>query len=530
MFRNLVKKIGEYPLTFETWLLSALGIIFIRIFLEQYSNNLAGHFVLIDVPTIVQYAASFMTILLSSTAVLLYFTKKSLREVSALALFAFTIILTAPLFDLILSAGKGYKIYYLFLNIRDLALAFISEFWSTVPNGMTFGIRIEIALVIIASFFLIYISTKNAVRSVVGALLIWFSIFLVDCLPSFLGIFQSGSIPHFIQQSILSSNIIVNSTFSLSSGFERLYDIGFDSLMTQANIIIALFALILICIFGYREKAKIMLGNIRPERILHYALLVVGGAILGGGRYFFYSWVNDLSLLTTMLAFAAAWISAVCINDINDKEIDAISNQYRPLPQGSFSDSEFYVLARIFLIIALVSAYAASLYGLFFVILFSFVFYLYSSGPMRLKRHFVSGALVIGIASISAILSGFFLSIQSRELFSFPPLLVITLIVLFGFSSMVKDIKDYAGDYSNGIRTLPVVVGLKASKIIIATIISFSILGISIYLHNWLLIAASAIASLLIWIILLAKNYKETYFFIVYLVYLAVCMIVFLMR
>lgn len=530
MFRELIKKLSAYHITFETWILSVSGIICIRIFLEQYSNNIAKHFVLIDLSTIVQYGVSFLTILLSCIAIIMFFTKRPLGEIFSLTLFVFPIILTPPIFDLLLSHGKGYGIHYIFLPLKDLTYAFLTDFWSTTDHGMTSGIRIEILFLITSSFALIYTYTKNILRSLMGSFFIYLSIFVLVSVPSFLGILQNDSIPHFIEQSILRSNIINNSTFSQQLGFGRLLDIGFNSLMTQVNLMVALAMTIVMCVLGYKEKFKIILRNSRPERILHYSLLIVMGVILGGGKSFFYSWVNILSLCMTIIAFTAAWLAAVCINDIHDREIDLISNKNRPIPSGLFTDNEFRSLARIFLLFSLVSAYVSSLYGLFFVILFSFVYYLYSTEPLKFKRHFISGAMVIGIASVSCILSGFFLSQNSRELFSFPPLAVLTLVLLFGFSSMVKDLKDYEGDLSNGIKTLPVIIGLKSSKILIASIISLSMIGISLYLRDWVIIVASIITSIFVWAVLLAKNYKEKRFFIVYLGYLVVCAAVLLFR
>lgn len=517
---GMIEKMYSFPLTFETWITTVMGIIFVRIFLEQYSNNLDKHYVLIDISTIVQYSASFIAILLAVTAVMLFITKKSLREVASLTLYSFPIIWTAPIFDLIFSGGKGYNIHYLFLSGRDLVMAFFTEFWTTTADGMTYGIRVEIAIILIASFITIHLITRKASRALLGTVLIWLSIFIVDCIPSFLGLFQGGSVSTFIQDSIVNSNIIGNSVFSAQLGFARLFDIGFNSLMTQANLLIAFVAIILICIFGYKEKAKVLLRNARPERILHYVLLIIMGVILGGGKVFLQSWVNVLSLFMTMIAFALAWCSAVCVNDVYDVSIDEISNATRPLPRKLFSKDEFRSLARILLIIALVTAYSASLYGLFFVALYSFVFYLYSAEPLRLRRHFVSGALVIGFASISALLSGFFISIRTHELFAFPPLGILILIILFGFSSMVKDIKDYEGDRANGVRTLPVLMGLRKSKVAIALVVSISLIGVSYFLYDWLIIGAAVVASVLIWIVLLAKVYREKNFFLIYLAFL----------
>ncbi len=530
MFSKLIDKINSNSITFESWFLSALGIIFVRIFLEQYSNNIANHFVLIDPSTIVQYSVSFIAILLWCMAVILYFSKKSIREISLISLFGFIIICTPPIIDLLISKGSGYNIHYIFLNNKDLFLAYITGFWSTASNGMTYGIRIEIIISVLACFGLIYTYTKNISKSIIASIVMYSGIFFVDCIPSFLGLLQGNTIINFIRYGILNSRIVDNSIFSINSyGMNRLFEIGFNSLMIQINIIFIIISILLICLFAYRDKARIILGNARPERILHYSLLVVLGAIFGGID-FFHSWVNILSLFMTVLAFVFAWLSAVCVNDIHDENIDLISNTNRPIPLKLFTKDEFYTLTRIFLILALLCAYGASLYGLFFVILYSFIFYIYSAYPIKLKRHYIGGIITIGIASISSISAGFFLSNPSKELLSLSPTLLLFSALLFGIGSMIKDLKDYDGDKANNIKTLPVVMGLKNSKIIIASLISISLIGASLYIGEKIIITSSIIASIIIWKVLSAKIYKEINFFITYIAFLIICILVFIFK
>jgi 4-hydroxybenzoate polyprenyltransferase len=519
---KLIKRISSLPLTIESWLLSAIGIILVRIFLEHYSSNEVGRYVLIDASTIVHYTTFFFSALLISTLALMLFSKKSLKESAALTLFGFMIIWLPPILDLVISKGNGFVMHYLFVSGKDLATAFPSLFWSTSSTGITYGIRVEILLVMLGLFYITYSSTKNIARSVMSSIFFYTCIFVLVSLPSVLGLFQEYSIPRFIADSVLESKVIDNSAYPDQFGYERLLDVGFNSVMTQVNLLIILLTTVVICLVGYKEKFIILLSNSRPERILHYSLLIIIGTLFGIGSNFFFSWVNVLSLVMTLFAFIFAWLTAVCINDIYDKEIDDVSNNNRPISKGLFTKSEFYSLSIIFTGISLVSAYASSRYGLFFVIAFSSIYYIYSTEPLRLKRHWISGALAIGFACLMAILAGFFLSSQSKVLTDFPLPIALALVIAFGLGSMVKDVKDYEGDKLAGMKTLPVLIGLPKAKTVIAVIVSAGLLGVAYYFATPPLIVSAIIASIFIWKILRAPVYKERDFFITYLSFLIV--------
>lgn len=525
---NILKRIAALPFTIESWLLSAVGIILIRIFLEHYSSNETGRFVLIDASTVVHYVSFFIAVLLMSTFVLMLFSKRPLKESASIALFGFMIIWLPPVLDLIISGGGGYVMHYLFLPFRELAQAFFTLFWSTGTSGITYGIRIEIALVLAGSFAIVYFYTKSLLRSLSAVLVLYIGIFALVSIPSVLGLFQDRSVSRFIEESIVDSRIIDNSSYPEQPGYIRVLDVGFNSVMTQVNLAVALLMSILICFVGYRDKLSVLFGNSRPERILHYSLLIVIGTLFGGGPAFFASWINVLSLLMTVTAFVFAWLVAVCINDIYDKEIDEISNANRPIPQGQFSSSEFYSISIVFTLFSFVAAYSSSMYGLFFVLAFSFAYYIYSAEPLRLKKHWIPGALIIGFACITTLLAGFFLSSPSKDFLTFPPLLTLLLIVIFGFGSMVRDIKDYDGDKKAGISTLPVLIGLNKAKAVIALIISLSFLGIAFYFGDIPLIVSAILASGFIWKVFFSKIYKERDFFIAYLSFLIIFIIVFL--
>lgn len=390
MFRELVRKISQSPITIESWLLSALGIILVRVFLEQYSNYIPKHFVLIDLSTLIQYSTSFIAILLWCTVIVIIFTKKSLRESSNIALFGFLIILTGPIIDII--------------------------------NHGSYGVKFEIIIAMVGCFSLIYIQTKNIFKSFCGSVLLYLGIFIITNILVFFGLFVDDSAVNFIKRSIMDSAIINNSVFSIQPGFSRLFEVGLNSLISQFNIVFSFISLILICIFSYREKIEILLKKISYKNIAYYATATIIGVLIGEGIPFFYSWINVLSLIMTVFGFSLALIATV---DLAEDKV------------------EFSSVTKILIVISFLSAYSASLYGIFFVILFALLFYTLSSDPLKINEYYLGKVSIMGLASITTLLTGFFLANISNEIFKISPQLVLLFGLIFGIGSNIKDTRFY---------------------------------------------------------------------------------------
>ena len=79
------------PITFESWIISYIGIVLVRTFFEHFPSFQPGHFVLIDLPTIVHYAASYLAITVTLMVILLFFGKTDIQEVSVIAIFIYSL-------------------------------------------------------------------------------------------------------------------------------------------------------------------------------------------------------------------------------------------------------------------------------------------------------------------------------------------------------------------------------------------------------------------------------------------------------
>jgi 4-hydroxybenzoate polyprenyltransferase len=84
----------------------------------------------------------------------------------------------------------------------------------------------------------------------------------------------------------------------------------------------------------------------------------------------------------------------------------------------------------------------------------------------------------------------------------------------------IRDIKDVEGDKKAGITTIPVLLGLKKSKKIIAGIVVFLFLSIPWYLNVRFLAVPSIIFSLLSWYFITKEKHEEWKCYAVYGSYL----------
>jgi 4-hydroxybenzoate polyprenyltransferase len=226
------------------------------------------------------------------------------------------------------------------------------------------------------------------------------------------------------------------------------------------------------------------------------------------------------SYLLAIVALVAAGMFSICQNDIYDEKIDVISNPERPLASGILSKNDMETASKIFLLFAVLAAYASSMYVLFFTCLMLFIYFIYSNPPLRLKRFGILNSFLVSLACTGAVLDGFFLANADKSILAFPFSLVLGIIIFHTIVANIRDIKDFEGDRVEGIKTLPVLLGLNKSKKMIAGSICFFYLLIPWYFHISFLIIPAIVAVILSWYFITKKDYKEWKGFAVYMIYL----------
>jgi geranylgeranylglycerol-phosphate geranylgeranyltransferase len=171
--------------------------------------------------------------------------------------------------------------------------------------------------------------------------------------------------------------------------------------------------------------------------------------------------LNPAIYFLTGLAAALTAAAGNVINDIYDIEIDRINRPGRPLPSGEVPvpvANAFY----IFLIFSsLITAFYINISAVFMVAVVSMALTLYAS---RLKRlPFIANIIVAFITGLVFVFGGIAANNINNAYIPAAFAFLINLV-----RELLKDIEDIKGDQAAGIRTLPIVAGIKGSVRIIS--------------------------------------------------------------
>lgn len=163
--------------------------------------------------------------------------------------------------------------------------------------------------------------------------------------------------------------------------------------------------------------------------------------------------------LGAALVVALLWLGTALINDLADLGVDAISNPNRPLPSGRIAPGEALRWALGAQAAALfLTAVEGSLGALLLALTGTVLGHAYSLPPLRLRRSGVMANGIIGAGVVMAMTGGMMAQGPASEV---GLMTAGALGLLAAAASMVKDFKDLDGDRAAGVRTLPVLVGVR---------------------------------------------------------------------
>jgi hypothetical protein len=182
-FKNTSERIENYPLALPKYIALFIALLSIRLCLEFFANHR-----LFNADDVLHIGLWFIFIILAFVLQLQYFSKTSIDKIIKLVVCCFSIALSAPIIDLIVSQGKFSKMNYLSINsTSDFIKAYFSIGGASLSRGATIGIRIEIILLVLASFNYIYIRTNNLIRAILGTTSVYTVLFLTGVIPLFIG-------------------------------------------------------------------------------------------------------------------------------------------------------------------------------------------------------------------------------------------------------------------------------------------------------------------------------------------------------
>ncbi|MFP4050469.1 MAG: UbiA family prenyltransferase [Thermoplasmata archaeon] len=266
------------------------------------------------------------------------------------------------------------------------------------------------------------------------------------------------------------------------------------------------------------EQAKLIIKDIRPDRLLHYELMFILGIVLAvditdATLHF----PHDLFKLgVVVISITLGVLYSIFVNNIEDIEIDKVTNKERPLISGDFDERTYKNLSWAILFVIFLYAFSISEVFLFLLLTYIASYFIYSAQPLRLKRIPFLSKGFISINSLLLVLGGYHL--VNGSLASFP--VEVTLLFMIAFTAVMNfiDIKDYEGDKAVGIKTLPVLMGLKNSKILIGVFFLLTFLGAYFIFSELIMLIPLALFGIVELYFVTREDYREEYVFTTYLI------------
>jgi 4-hydroxybenzoate polyprenyltransferase len=480
-----IESIESSSVPFTYILLTFCSAVFLRNILESFSTGVTVSF-----NTFSHFSYFFISIALSLILLFRLALGHEVGKIARIILPSFLVLLLPPIVDLILSSGKGYSMSYLLPGRHgDLLTRFITFTGDFSGSGITPGMKTEIALILAASLVYFYSKTSRILKSLVCVFLIYLLFFLYALVPFF-----------------------VEWCYGL---FERSH-----SFSSQDFIYLYLFFIyvqgIVLVYLSNKRYFRLAVKDIRIFRLIHYTLMFALGIVLGlKSDMFTLTFRSIFHFLFIPISILFASLFSVITNNITDLKIDRVSNPDRLLANNMVEINDYKRMAWCFLIVSLFTAAMVNFMTFFMISVCIAGYFLYSMPPVRFKRVPLLSKLVISFNSLMMVMLGFSIVHGSRV--DFPNVLYPILLIGFTIATNFIDLKDYEGDRQAGIKTIPTLLGLRKSKIIIGLFFLFSYIFASVKVGNLylsILLIAIGVSQLLF---MVRSNYDERPVFVLYL-------------
>ncbi len=531
------------PLSVGSWFVGVSAVFMVRFFLEAMTSPSSTRILATDASSLLHYYVFFMAFAFVFMIFLFYALPSWRKAIPGFTVAALASIFIAPIIHFVMSPSYGVAIAYVFEPPLETLISLLTFFGPLSGSGISLGIRIEVVIILLSIFGLVYVESRKISRSLLYTALLYLIIFFFLALPSIINIVAVGfgvggyfGVPlDFFASSVNKSLTVTNhihQTLSYASE-TRFLEVGFNYLIGKFFFIILVGAVFVWFYKNSKEKLFTVLKNSRLERVAHYILMILIGVFVAY-RLFLAKYaslsvlfgLNDtLSTLMLILSFYFSWMFAVAINDIVDVEIDKVTNAERPLCKGSLGPSDMKDSALIFALLALLSGFLAGLVPFFMLLAFSALYYIYSAPPTRFKLVPFFSSFLIGLCCLTAVLAGFFLFAPVKDFSLIPTNLTIGIVVFFFLWSHIRDMKDIEGDKKEGVMTVPVLFGDAWGPRTVAILSSLAYLLVPIFTNNSALFLPAAVAAYANARFILRKPYLEKYIFRTYFVFVIVSLL-----
>ncbi len=183
------------------------------------------------------------------------------------------------------------------------------------------------------------------------------------------------------------------------------------------------------------------------------------------------------------------------INDWHDRHVDAINEPGRPIPSGRVAGRWPVMIALSGCGVALLVAAALGRWVFLATCVALFSGWAYSAPPLRFKRSGWLGPLVCALSYEG--LSWF--TGASVMMGGLPSGLIVAMLILYSLGAhgimTLNDFKAVAGDRATGLRSLPVVLGVRKAAMLACAVMAIAQLAVvAVLVMTGLTIAASIVA------------------------------------
>jgi len=292
-----------------------------------------------------------------------------------------------------------------------------------------------------------------------------------------------------------------------------------------SNLFSALITLILggFWYFYYNKPAFIsLMNNLRLLRIVHYCFMLTFGAAI----YFYtthasmhITFGSAVKLVTGYLAVIFAWLTVVNVNDKYDLVADKVLQLGRPLVTGIIPQNHFEIVTKVYILSSLYFAALINPSFLFITLIMIGIAYSYSAPPFRFKKYPFIATFILATVNLMITFLGFLVFSPVESLADYPFQIMLMIWLIFTLSNNSKDIRDYEGDKADGVITLPTLLGLRWSKIIIGLLMLLSYFLAPFLLEINALYPFALIFGLITFWLINQKKVEDLPFYLCYFVY-----------
>lgn len=513
LMRAMIESIENSPLTLTGFSLAFLSLILVRLLVEGGTNSFATE------PVAYMFYEFTHTFLFFLFAFLVFLPVVRLAGATSwtgaanLLLFGFLIIWTPPIIDKIIFGGEPFWSFYELDSLRGMLSQFFTFFDDTPRVGITYGVRVEVAVMTTVLGLYAFFKSRKFPRSVGITVLTYAIFFVLGTFPSWVAIPVLGTekgVLAVTEFDVVGYMLSPDSVFGRDNADPRM------SLGAKMSIIYATLSILAVGTLLFASSKKTFLALFRnariPQVIWHGGLLFLGGGlamIFAESRPDF-DFFEILSIILLVAAVESAWLSSVVGNDLADRKIDERTNPSRPMPTGDIPTRLYAEIGILFFFASLLFSAIVSWKVMLLLLAYQGLAWVYSMPPLRLKRVPGLATVLAAMAGMTVLIAGFSVLAPEADIRSVPFPLLSFLFIAYAVTLPLKDFKDVEGDRSDGVLTIPVLLGEERARLAIGSAIFLCYMASPVILHeSSLVVPAILFGSLSFWSVVRAEREKR---------------------